>query len=80
MTPDATGKRSSRKNSRGVANTLRTSDVAPWEAPIAVLENHKEASCPVMIDGKTNSCGAPLFAKTVRGRLLEQLSTAKQYG
>lgn len=34
--------------------------------PIAVLENHKEASCPVMIDGETNGCGAPLFAKTVR--------------
>lgn len=33
---------------------LRTSDVAPWEAPIAVVENHKEASCPVMIDGETN--------------------------
>lgn len=27
--------------------------MAPWEAPVAVVENHKEASCPVM-DGETN--------------------------
>lgn len=32
---------------------LRTSDVAPWEATSAALENHKEASCPVMMDGET---------------------------
>lgn len=44
------------RGSWGVAYAPRTSDVAPWEAPIAVVENHTVASCPVMIDGETNGC------------------------
>lgn len=42
----------------------RTSDVAPWEAPIAVMENHTEASCPVMIDGETNGLWSSIICET----------------
>lgn len=51
------------RGSWGVAYALRTSDVVTWEAPIASVENHTVANCPVMIDGETNGCEAPLFVK-----------------
>lgn len=38
--------------------------MAPWEAPIAVVENHKEASCPVMIDGETNGLWTSIICET----------------
>lgn len=65
------GVRGRSRGSWGVAYALRTSDVAPWEAPIASVENHTVASCPVMIDGETNGW---------RGRPPAQLYTVKQYG
>ena len=41
----------------------RKSAVAPWESPIAVVENHKEASCPAMIDGETNGLRSSTICK-----------------
>lgn len=48
----------------GVTYALRTRDVAPREAPVAKAENHKEASCPVMIDGETNGLWSSIICET----------------